>query len=30
MVNVWLAPEFTVTAPVGLIEPLLPADAVMV
>jgi len=30
MVNDWLAPEFTVTVPEGLIEPLLPALAVMV
>ena len=30
IVNDWLAPEFTVTVPDGLIEPLLPALAVIV
>ncbi len=30
MVNDWLAPELTVTAPDGLIAPLAPAEAVMV
>jgi hypothetical protein len=30
MVKVWLPPELTVTLPLGEIEPLLPADAVIV
>jgi hypothetical protein len=30
MVKIWLPPELTVTLPLGEMEPLLPADAVMV
>jgi hypothetical protein len=30
MVKAWLAPELIVTLPLGEIEPLLPADAVIV